>query len=251
MNKNPAEIRLINVVNDIQDMKDIENINEDKENFFTSEDISKDTRFNTWDEENLLKISDGFIEDQYDTRFITLQTIIEEVEKDKVLEIWKVIDIQIFHISMITQQWYKDIYQDGINSQESIIFNHKRDAHDNESILLTRKPVTIPTTISTLKKAIRKRNLYVEIEKLANDKTPTNDEIPVNGETPVNEISAIDERLISNNTYEIDRSSKRWYLSSVEKEQGSRGEFKTRGSYRCRVCNQMGHNTAFYKSVGK
>ncbi|RHZ55116.1 hypothetical protein Glove_420g13 [Diversispora epigaea] len=195
------------------------------------------------EQENLQKMSDGFIKDQYDARFITLQAMIEEVEKDKVLEIWKVVDIR-----------------NGVSSQESIIFNHKRDAHDNKSmdkgILSTRKPVTISTTIPTLKKAVRKRNLYGqiwglartatllaitleelnihemstndetplinkrpevdEIEKPANDKTsinneipandkiPTNDEILVNDETPVNEISAIDERLISNDACKID-----------------------------------------------
>ncbi|CAB4431555.1 unnamed protein product [Rhizophagus irregularis] len=38
--------------------------------------------------------SDGFIEDQHDARFITLQTIIEEVGREEVLEIWKVVDIR-------------------------------------------------------------------------------------------------------------------------------------------------------------
>ncbi|RHZ81185.1 hypothetical protein Glove_123g64 [Diversispora epigaea] len=50
MNKNPAEIHPINIVSNIQDMEDIENINKDKENLFTSKDISKDTKFDTWDE---------------------------------------------------------------------------------------------------------------------------------------------------------------------------------------------------------
>ncbi|CAB5291787.1 unnamed protein product [Rhizophagus irregularis] len=39
------------------------------------------------------------------------------------------------------------------------------------------------------------------------------------------------------------------YLSSVEKEQNARGKPKTRGSYKCRVCNGIGHNAAFHKNV--
>ncbi|RIB09993.1 hypothetical protein C2G38_2043859 [Gigaspora rosea] len=46
------------------------------------------------------------------------------------------------------------------------------------------------------------------------------------------------------------RPRKRRYLSSVEKEQGLRGKSKTRGSYKCHVCQQVGHNTAFHKSTG-
>ncbi|RIB12488.1 hypothetical protein C2G38_2041785 [Gigaspora rosea] len=46
------------------------------------------------------------------------------------------------------------------------------------------------------------------------------------------------------------RPRKRWYLSSVEKEQGLCGKPKTRGSYKCRVCQQVEHNAAFHKSMG-
>ncbi|RHZ72158.1 hypothetical protein Glove_245g27 [Diversispora epigaea] len=315
------------------------------------------------EQENFQRMSDGFIEDQYDARFITLQAMIAEVGRDEVLEIWKVVDMRIaaFHISMITQRWYKDIYQDETNLQESIILNCERDTHNNESmdkgILPTRCLVTIPTTVSMLRKAVRKRNLYghvwglartatllaveqedneitaflqdyirrksnqnmsaeisvinkrpaiKEIERNTNDETPENDQIPAaNDETPT--VNAIDE--ISNNVHVIQmnkgdtgqgkrhridsveedsvelessnqieedeteqdneiiktnlenvknpnkavhkgRPSKRRYLSSVKKEQGSRGGPKTRGSYRCRVCNQVGHNAAFHKSTG-
>ena len=44
------------------------------------------------------------------------------------------------------------------------------------------------------------------------------------------------------------RPPKRRYLSSIEKAQGVRGRPKTRGSYRCRVCNGVGHNAAFHKN---
>ncbi|RHZ75962.1 hypothetical protein Glove_208g167 [Diversispora epigaea] len=51
MNPNTAEIEPVNVIDDIQDMEDIENINVDKIIFvITSEDIPKDTKFDTWDE---------------------------------------------------------------------------------------------------------------------------------------------------------------------------------------------------------
>ena len=65
-----------------------------------------------------------------------------------------------FHISMIPQRWYKDIYQDGLNSQEGLIFKYKSICNTDEAILPIRKPVMIPTSIPILKKAIHKRNLY-------------------------------------------------------------------------------------------
>ena len=72
--------------------------------------------------------------------------------------------IAAFHISMIPQRWYKDIYQDELNLQESIIFNNKEGIHENGymdgNILLIQKFATIPTTASILKKAVCKRNLY-------------------------------------------------------------------------------------------
>ncbi|RHZ89158.1 hypothetical protein Glove_18g82 [Diversispora epigaea] len=316
------------------------------------------------EQENFQRMSDGFIEDQYDARFITFQTMIEKVGKDEILEIWKVVDIRInlkgiicrhyfrvimnsetaaFHISMIAQRWYKDIYQDGVNSQESIVFSERNTYNNDRGILPTRKPVTIPTTVPIFKKAARKRNLYDHIWGLARTATllaveqeddeittflrdyirkksdqniyeqPANNEIsvinkspvvnkikkPANDEIPANEILAVDKGPmideISNDTHELrinegdtsaelessqmeedkteqdneiintnleniknpnkvtnkGRPSKRRYLSSVEKEQGSRGGSKTRGSYRCRVCNQVGHNAAFHKSVNK
>jgi hypothetical protein len=166
--------------------------------------------------ENPHKASDGFIEDQYDARFITLQNMIEEVGQKEVLEIWKVVDIRserrthvhfviivneisflcsclksiskgiicrhyfrvimnsktaAFHISMIPQRWYKDIYQDGLNSQEGLIFEYGSVRNTDEAILPIRKPVTIPTSIPILKKAIHKRNLYGHVWGLARTAT--------------------------------------------------------------------------------
>ncbi|CAG8732496.1 31486_t:CDS:2 [Gigaspora margarita] len=43
------------------------------------------------------------------------------------------------------------------------------------------------------------------------------------------------------------RPSKRRLISSVEKEQGNRGRSKNKRSYKCRICNTVGHNAAFNK----
>ncbi|RHZ53322.1 hypothetical protein Glove_443g1 [Diversispora epigaea] len=303
------------------------------------------------EQENFQRMSDEFIEDQYDARFITLQTMIEEVGKDEILEIWKVVDIQserkhhihfviiinaisflcsclksisrgiicrhyfrvimnsetaAFHISMIAQQWYKDIYQDGVNPQESIVFS-ERNTHNNDRATLLAVEQEDDEITTFLRDYIRKKSDQNIYERPANNeisvinKSPVVNEIkrPANDEIPANEILAVDKRPmideISNDTHELrinegdtsaelessqmeeDKTeqdneiintnleniknpnkvtnkgcpSKRRYLSSVEKEQGSRGGSKTRGSYRCRVCNQVGHNAAFHKSVDK
>ena len=76
-----------------------------------------------------------------------------------------------FHISMIPQRWYEDIYQDGLNSQEGLIFEYRSICNTDEAILPIRKPVTIPTSISILKKAIHKRNLYGHVWRLARTAT--------------------------------------------------------------------------------
>ncbi|CAG8495204.1 4854_t:CDS:2, partial [Diversispora eburnea] len=59
---------------------------------------------------------------------------------------------------MITQRWYKDIYQDETNLQESIILNYERDTHNNEfinkSILPIRCFFIILTTVPMLRKAV-------------------------------------------------------------------------------------------------
>ncbi|PKY50121.1 hypothetical protein RhiirA4_466425 [Rhizophagus irregularis] len=86
-----------------------------------------------------LWVREGFIEDSYDTQQITLQSIIDEIGKEDVKEIWKFCDILPdkkliciildiicrhyfhvmifskiagFHISMISERWYQDVYQE-------------------------------------------------------------------------------------------------------------------------------------------
>ena len=58
--------------------------------------------------------------------------------------------IAAFHISMIPQRWFKDIYQDTNLQENIIVFNSKEstcnnDEFMNENILLIQKPATIPT----------------------------------------------------------------------------------------------------------
>ncbi|RIB04401.1 hypothetical protein C2G38_2048463 [Gigaspora rosea] len=231
---------------------------------------------------------------------------------------------------MIPPRWYKDIHQDVLNLQESIVYScEKNNEPMDKGILPTRKPATIPATVSMIKKAVYKRNLYGHVwglartatllaveqnddeittflqdyirrksneytqERPAIDESPAIDERPVIRERPLAAIS--DE--IPDNAHEInecninadsesneiekeieeeieeeieqeneitnlnnvknlnkvtgrDRPRKRRYLSSVEKEQGLREKPKTRGSYKCCVCQQVGHNAAFHKSTG-
>ncbi|CAB5392640.1 unnamed protein product [Rhizophagus irregularis] len=108
------------------------------------------------EQKNFQKASNGFIEDQRDARFITLQAMIDEVGQDDVLEIWK------------------DIYQNE-NLQESIIFNNRESTWDNEfvdeNILPIQKAATISTTVPILKKAVHKRNLYGRVWELARTAT--------------------------------------------------------------------------------
>ncbi|RIB20240.1 hypothetical protein C2G38_2304707 [Gigaspora rosea] len=231
-----------------------------------------------------------------------------------------------FHISMIPPRWYKDIHQDVLNLQESIVYScEKNNEPMDKGILPIRKPATIPATVPTIKKAVYKRNLYGRVwglvrtatllaveqdddeittflqdyirrksneymqERPAIDKSPAiderpvirkrplaavNDEIPdnaheinecnINADSESNEIEEEIEEEIEqeneitnlNNVKNLNkvtgrgRPCKRRYLSSVEKEQGLHGKPKTRGSYKCRVCQQVGHNTAFHKSTG-
>jgi hypothetical protein len=185
----------------------------------------------------------------------------------------------------------------------------------DEGILPVQKPITIPTTIAILRKAVHKRNLYGHVWGLARTATllaveQEDDEITTllqdyirrksNREvdesstiavvaensspstSTIDERSAIDERSIIDNVASITKIPntfhenqinegdtdaglnlqnvknpnkvinkgqplKRRYMSSAEK---SRGIPKTRGSYKCRVCNGIGHNAAFHKNTG-
>ncbi|CAB4435966.1 unnamed protein product [Rhizophagus irregularis] len=271
------------------------------------------------EQENPDKASDGFIEDQHDARFITLQTMIKEVGQERVLEIWKVVDIrsekrQYIHFVIIVNT---DIYQSGLDLQEKIIGVYNNEFTD-EGILPAKKPITIPTTIPILRKAVYKRNLYGHVWGLARtatllaveqeddeittllqdyirrksnrevDESSTASTIAAITESSSPSISTIDERSainersiidniasiteISNTSHENQinegdtdaglnfqnvknlnkvinkgRPPKRRYMSNVEK---SRGIPKTRGSYKCHVCNGIGHNAAFHKNTG-
>ncbi|RHZ86427.1 hypothetical protein Glove_51g1 [Diversispora epigaea] len=105
--------------------------------------------------------------------------------------------------------------------------------------------------------AINKRLISNDVYKInsnINTELENNDQIDENEDKTEQDNKIIKTNLKSvknlNKITNKGRSSKRWYCS-IEKEQGSRGGSKTRGSYRCRVCNQVGYNAAFHKSVGK
>ncbi|GBC33016.2 protein FAR1-RELATED SEQUENCE 4 isoform X1 [Rhizophagus irregularis DAOM 181602=DAOM 197198] len=55
------------------------------------------------EQENPDKALDGFIEDQHDVCFIILQTMIKEIGQERVLEIWKVVDI-IYEVEIKVQK---------------------------------------------------------------------------------------------------------------------------------------------------
>ena len=153
----------------------------------------------------------GFIEDIYGAQMIKLQSIIDEVGKEDIKEIWKVFDIRPaqqkyfhyvvisngisflcsclatiskgiicrhyfrvmmsskiagFHISMIPERWYQDIYQGtNLTHENSLIFAHEKglvefDTNCLETILPSRKNITIPKTGPIVKRAIDKRTKY-------------------------------------------------------------------------------------------
>ncbi|CAG8525742.1 41191_t:CDS:2 [Gigaspora margarita] len=111
---------------------------------------------------------------------------------------------------------------------KNILYNYEKNNESmDEGILPTRKPATIPTTVPTIRKAAHKRTLYED--EIIN--------INLQGVKNPNKVTG------------RGRPPKRRYLSSVEKEQSARGGSKTRGSYKCRVCQQVGHNAAFHKGT--
>ncbi|PKY62080.1 hypothetical protein RhiirA4_551119, partial [Rhizophagus irregularis] len=74
------------------------------------------------------------------------------------------------------------------------------------------------------------------------------DERPViNESSPVAGITSIGE--IFNSSHEIQRNEGN-INAELNLQTGSREIPKTRGSYKCRVCNGIGHNAAFHKSAG-
>ncbi|CAB5200113.1 unnamed protein product [Rhizophagus irregularis] len=166
---------------------------------------------------------EGFIEDSYDAQQITLQSIIDEIGKEDVKEIWKICDIRPgkkdhmhyivisneisflctclttisrgiicrhyfrvmmfskvagFHISMIPERWYQDVYQGKPLTQETgLIFLHENENLENntnndlEIRIPTRKAITIPKTVPIMKKAIEKRKKYGKLWGMAREAT--------------------------------------------------------------------------------
>ena len=76
--------------------------------------------------------------------------------------------IVTFHISIIPERWYQDIYQEkNLTQHNSLIFahdKHEKGFSDNSSsieiILPICKDITVPKTVPIIKKTIDKRIKY-------------------------------------------------------------------------------------------
>ncbi|CAB5396326.1 unnamed protein product [Rhizophagus irregularis] len=97
---------------------------------------------------------EAFIEYSYDAQQITLQSIIDEIER-----------------------WYQDVYQGKPLTQETVlIFLHENENLENntnndlEIRIPTRKAITIPKTVPIMKKAIEKRKKYGKLWDYINKK---------------------------------------------------------------------------------
>ncbi|CAB4426979.1 unnamed protein product [Rhizophagus irregularis] len=223
------------------------------------------------EQENPDKASDGFIEDQHDARFITLQTMIEESISKGIIcrhyfRIMMNSKIAAFHISMIPQRWYKDIYQSGLDLQEKIIgvYNNKfTDEEDDEITTLlqdyirrkSNREVDESSTASTIaaitessspsistideRSAINERSIIDNIASITEISNTSHENQINEGDTD----AGLNFQNVKNPNKVINkgRPPKRRYMSSVEK---SWEIPKTRGSYKCRVCNRIGHNAA-------
>ncbi|CAG8603705.1 17887_t:CDS:2, partial [Cetraspora pellucida] len=104
----------------------------------------------------------GFLEDNYDARQITLQSIIDEVGNEKIKEIWKISDIYSYQ----KNKMYED---------ENIIFNHEKGIVNevcySKEVLPIRQASTVPLMAPTMKKTLQKRNQYGKIWGLARKAT--------------------------------------------------------------------------------
>lgn len=83
-----------------------------------------------------------------------------------------------FHISMIPERWYQDVYQGKPLTQETgLIFLHENENLENntnndlEIRIPTRKAITIPKTVPIMKKAIEKRKKYGKLWGMAREAT--------------------------------------------------------------------------------
>ncbi|CAB4489544.1 unnamed protein product [Rhizophagus irregularis] len=229
---------------------------------------------------------EGFIEDSYDAQQITLQSIIDEIGKEDVKEIWKICDIR-------PERWYQDVYQGKPLTQETgLIFLHENENLENntnndlEIRIPTRKAITIPKTVPIMKKAIEKRKKYGKLWGMAREATllalESNDnemelilqdyinkkkrnyEMISESNTEIEmEQNHINESTnISNEFQELGniqnplkaktkgRPPTKRYRSSIEHEKGesSKSGCSSRNTYKCRICGQCGHNAAYHKN---
>ncbi|PKK60287.1 hypothetical protein RhiirC2_793549 [Rhizophagus irregularis] len=113
--------------------------------------------------------------------------------------------------------------------------------------VFTDKGILSPKTVSILRKAIHMRTLYSPVWELArkqNDNKITTllqiKNFTVAGITSIGKIF--------NSSHEIQRNEGN-INTELNLQTGSQRIPKTRGFYKCRVCNGIGYNTAFHKSA--
>ncbi|CAB4400931.1 unnamed protein product [Rhizophagus irregularis] len=176
---------------------------------------------------------------------------------------------------MIPQRWYKDIYQSGLDLQEKIIgvynneFTDEVEQEDDEITTLlqdyirrkSNREVDESSTASTIaaitessspsistideRSAINERSIIDNIASITEISNTSHENQINEGDTD----AGLNFQNVKNPNKVINkgRPPKRRYMSSVEK---SREIPKTRGSYKCHVCNGIGHNITFHKNIG-
>ncbi|CAG8785914.1 15151_t:CDS:2 [Cetraspora pellucida] len=135
-----------------------------------------------------------FFEDNYDACQITLQSIIDEVENEKIKEIWKISDIHsekrhCIHfivilnpisflclcLMTISRGLIYSYQENKMYEDENIIFNHEKGIVNevcySKEVLPIRQASTVSLMAPTMKKTLQKKNQYGKIWGLAREAT--------------------------------------------------------------------------------
>ncbi|PKY62133.1 hypothetical protein RhiirA4_488071 [Rhizophagus irregularis] len=244
-----------------------------------------------------LWVREGFIEDSYDAQQITLQSIIDEIGKEDVKEIWEICDIRPagkkdhmhyivisneisflctclttisrgiicrhyfhvmmfskvagFHISMIPERWYQDVYQGKPLTQETgLIFLHENENLENNTN--NDLEIRIPTSIEKRKKYGKLWGMAREATLLALESNDNEmEQNHINESTNIgNEFQVLGNIQNPPKAKTKGRPPTKRYRSSIEHEKGesSKSGCSSRNTYKCRICEQCGHNAAYHKN---
>ncbi|CAB4385522.1 unnamed protein product [Rhizophagus irregularis] len=202
------------------------------------------------EQENPDKASDGFIEDQHDARFITLQTMIEEVGQERVKAVYKRnLYGHVWGLARTATLLAVEQEDDEITTLLQDYIRRKSNREVDESSTASTIAITESSSpsISTIdeRSAINERSIIDNIASITEISNTSHENQINEGDTD----AGLNFQNVKNPNKVINkgRPPKRRYMSSVEKSQGIP---KTRGSYKCRVCNGIGHNAAFHKNTG-